>query len=70
MKWVRPESGDVLGVPAYANGILVVAGGDELQVLNASTGAMLWNFTASKPFNAAPAIAHGVIYVGCTNSKV
>ncbi len=69
-KWVRAEEADVEGAPAYANGLLVVGGGDELQVLNASTGALLWNFSSSNLFVAAPAVAGGVIYVGCTDGRV
>ena len=68
-KWVRAEEADVEGAPAYANGLLVVGGGDELQVLNASTGALLWNFSSSNLFVSAPAVA-GVIYVGCTDGRV
>jgi outer membrane protein assembly factor BamB len=70
VKWVLSEPGDVLGAPAYANGLLAVAGGDVLRVLDASTGAILWKYTGSEPFESAPAIARGIIYVGSTNGKV
>lgn len=69
-KWVVPESADVLGAPAYANGLLIVPAGDSLQVRNASTGALLWAFEASAPFVSAPSVAHGTIYVGCTDHRV
>jgi len=69
-KWVNPESADVLGAPAYANGILVAAVGDQIQVLNATTGALLWSYTALNPCVSAPAIARGVIYVGCTDAEI
>ena len=68
--WALGMPGEVYGAPVYANGLVVVAGGDLLEVLNASTGTPLFSYTGSGPFLAAPAIADGVIYVGNSNGLV
>ncbi len=65
--WALGLPGEVFGAPAYANGLVVVTGGSLLDVLNASTGRVLFSYVASQPFFAAPAIANGRIYVGNSN---
>jgi outer membrane protein assembly factor BamB len=67
VKWHQPMEGDVLGAPIYSNGVLVVAGGPVLDVLNASSGAVLWNWTCSTWILSAPTVAEGRIFVGCHN---
>ncbi|MGI0129902.1 MAG: PQQ-binding-like beta-propeller repeat protein, partial [Thermoplasmata archaeon] len=44
--------------------------GDLLDVLNSTTGAVLFSYTANAPFLAAPSIANGIIYVGNSNGLV
>ena len=68
--WAVGMPGEVYGAPAYANGIVVVVGGDLLDVLNSSTGQMLFNYTAPAPFLAAPSIAYGTIFVENTDGLV
>ena len=70
--WADALPGAVLGAPVYANGVVVVAGGDLLEVLNSTTGKVLFSYTAagSAPFLAAPSIARGVIYVENSNGLV
>ncbi len=68
--WTVGMPGEVYGAPVYANGLVVVVGGDLLDVLNSSTGNVLFSYTASQPFLAAPSIAGGVIYVGNSNGLV
>ncbi len=73
--WQLGLPGEVYGAPNYANGILVLvtgnisstgnvsAVGNLLDVLNASTGKVLYSYQAQAPFLAAPSIAYGRIYV-------
>jgi outer membrane protein assembly factor BamB len=67
LKWHHAVGGDVFGAPIYSNGVLVVGGGVDLDVFNASSGKLLWNWTCSSGFDSAPSIAEGRIYVGCHN---
>jgi outer membrane protein assembly factor BamB len=67
VKWHLALEGDVFGAPVYSNGILAVNGGNELAVVNASSGALLWNWTCKSWFESAPTIAEGRIYAGCHN---
>jgi outer membrane protein assembly factor BamB len=67
VKWHLAMDADVLGAPIYSNGVLVVSGGRELDVLNASTGALLWNWTCKSWFESAATVAEGRIFVGCHN---
>jgi outer membrane protein assembly factor BamB len=64
-KWQRGETGDVYGAPAYSNGLVVVGGGKTLQVLDSSTGALLWSWNCSHIFESAPSIAEGRIFAAC-----
>jgi len=53
---------------AIANGILYVgSAGDSSNVyaLNATTGAKLWNYATGNSVRSSPAVANGVVYVGC-----
>lgn len=63
--WEQPLWGRSVSAPGYANGLLVIDGGDHIFVLNAATGAKLKNFKCAATFFAPPAIAHGRILVGC-----
>lgn len=69
-----PGSGfdGVLGAPIYANGLVVVTGRDLLDVLNSTTGKVLFSYTATgaAPFLAAPSITYATIYVESSNGLV
>jgi outer membrane protein assembly factor BamB len=68
--WEQPLPGQSYGsAPAYVNGLVVVTGGDQLLVLNASSGAVLQAFSCSTEFLAPPAIAYDKIYEGCANGE-
>jgi outer membrane protein assembly factor BamB len=68
IKWIHGFGGDVYGAPAFANGIVVAAGGTKLEVFNASTGALLWNWSCGESFNSGPSIAEGRIYAACAET--
>ena len=69
-KWAVGLPGEVYGAPVYVNGLVVVGGGNLLDVLNSSTGNVVFSYTATLSFFAAAAVANGVIYVGNTNGLV
>ncbi len=78
--WSYSTGGGVNGAPAVVNGVVYVGYGAicmlpghfrrpactnyGVSALNASTGALLWNYTAAGPVTAAPAVANGIVYVG------
>ncbi|MGI0129059.1 MAG: PQQ-binding-like beta-propeller repeat protein, partial [Thermoplasmata archaeon] len=68
--WQLGLPGEDYGAPVYANGLVVVTGGDDLFVLDAATGHVLFNYSANAPFLAAPSVAHGIIYIGNSNGMV
>ncbi len=49
--------------------VLVVADFN-VYALNASTGALLWSYTAGYGTNSSPAVANGVVYVGWDDGNV
>ena len=59
LKWHHVVGGELFGAPIYSNGVLVVGGGVDLDVFNASSGKLLWNWTCSSGFDSAPSIAEG-----------
>jgi outer membrane protein assembly factor BamB len=69
--WQRAEpNGSVLGAPLYAEGSLIVGVGPDLQVLNASTGSLLYQYRASGVFQGPAAVSHGEIIAGASNGEV
>lgn len=68
--WEQTLPGGSFGsAPAYANGLLVVGGGDDLVVLNATTGTILQSFPCTSLFLAPPTIAYDMIYAGCASGQ-
>jgi len=54
----------VTSSPAVANGVVYVGSRDRnVYALDASTGALLWNYFANQG-SSSPAVANGVVYVG------
>ncbi len=67
--WEQTLWAKSVSAPAYANGILVVDAGKHLFILNATTGSKLKEPPCTSTFYSPPAIAHGKIFVGCTNGQ-
>ncbi|MGD0977645.1 MAG: PQQ-binding-like beta-propeller repeat protein [Candidatus Bathyarchaeia archaeon] len=61
----------VFSSPAVSGGIVYV---DSLEgnviALNASTGALIWNYTTADVVFSSPAVVGGVVYVGSDDGKV
>ena len=54
--------------PAVANGVVYVGSNDDsIYALNASTGTLLWSYSAGESVSSSPAVADGVVYVGSLN---
>jgi outer membrane protein assembly factor BamB/putative flippase GtrA len=66
--WQRGEAGPVFGALAYTNGLLIVGDGGVLEVLDATTGNVLYSYdTGGQRIYTAPSISHGIIYVGSSD---
>jgi outer membrane protein assembly factor BamB len=51
-------------VPTVANGVVYVGGpGHYVYAVDASTGAVLWQFPTGNWVEAAPAVVNGIVYV-------
>jgi outer membrane protein assembly factor BamB len=62
--WETPLPGGDFGSISYANGLLAAAGGNELALLNATSGAVVWSYFANTTFQGAPSFAHGMLFEG------
>ncbi len=57
--------------PAVANGLLYIGiGGEELYVINASTGEIMWDAVLGGGFTSSPILANGFIYLGSDDSNL
>ena len=57
--------------PAVANGLVYITAGQDVEALNAATGAVDWAYNAGI-FNSSssPAVANGVVYIGSSDGSV
>src|SRR5439155_8904386 len=69
-RWIHPTSGSVVPALAAANGLVVAAGDDTVEVLRAATGELLWEYATEGQIYAAPSIAAGTLYVASTDGYV
>lgn len=80
--WTRTVGSITQSSPAVADGIVYVGsdsatlnylggtGPFNFYALNATTGTILWTYTADGPIYSSPAIANGAVYVGSNDGKV
>ncbi|MBV8951133.1 MAG: PQQ-binding-like beta-propeller repeat protein, partial [Actinobacteria bacterium] len=68
--WVRQTDQPIYGSPAYVNGMVLETSGDTLEVLNASTGALLYSYVLGGTAFGAVTVAYGQIYVGATDGNL
>ncbi|MCI4321552.1 MAG: PQQ-binding-like beta-propeller repeat protein, partial [Thermoplasmata archaeon] len=68
--WAVPMPGGVFSSISYSNGLVAVTGGSEIALLNASTGAMVWNRRNTATFEGSASFAHGMLYVAADNGQV
>jgi len=55
---------------AYVNGLVIAGAGSTLDVLNASTGAQLYQYTTGGQLYGHPSVANGQIFEGSTDGYV
>ena len=68
--WEQPTLGTVVPAAAGANGVIVLADDNELRVLEAATGRLLFIFGIHETIWAAPVIAHGMVYMAGTDGTL
>jgi outer membrane protein assembly factor BamB len=68
--WVSPHGGGESS-PAVEGGVVYTGSSDKnIYALNASTGALLWQYTTGRLIASSPAVAGGAVYAGSTDEKV
>jgi outer membrane protein assembly factor BamB len=67
--WQRAAPGSVLPALAYANGVLVDGAGRDVEVLDASSGALLFTYATGAVIFGPPAISNGHVYIGSTDGS-
>jgi polyvinyl alcohol dehydrogenase (cytochrome) len=71
--WQACLSADVLGAVVTSPGLVVVAAGSTMSVLNSATGSSLFTFhdtNANATFWSAATITHGMIYIGSVDDNL
>jgi len=68
---VEPQTEQpILGSPAYVNGMIGETEGNTFEVLNASSGALLYSILLPAPVYGAVSVARSQFYVGDTNDDL
>ena len=61
----------MISSPAVANEVVYVGSYDnKVYALNATSGALVWNYTTGGSVASSPAVADGVVYVGSGDDRV
>jgi outer membrane protein assembly factor BamB len=70
--WQVPTNTGIGSSPAVVGGHVIVAtaGGQGVEALKASTGAVVWSVLPSVVFKSSPAVVNGVVYIGAANANV
>ncbi len=69
-KWRHYTPQAILPALAYVNGLVIAGSGSTLDVLNASTGAQLYQYTTGGQLYGHPSVANGQIFEGSTDGYV
>ncbi|HPC56047.1 MAG TPA: PQQ-binding-like beta-propeller repeat protein [Methanolinea sp.] len=68
--WSSPHGGG-MSSPAVVDGVVYTGSSDRtICALNATTGALLWQYTTEKTVYSSPAVAGGIVYTGGTDEKL
>jgi outer membrane protein assembly factor BamB len=68
--WTRQTDQLILGAIAYVNGMIAESEGSTFEVLNASSGALLFSYVLPAQAFAAVSVANGHFYVGDSNGQL
>lgn len=69
-KWEHGTPDTVIAALAYANGLIFDGAGPDFEVLNASTGAVLFNQFTGGDIYGAPSVSNGRIFVGSKDGNL
>jgi len=69
-KWRHYTPQAIVPALAYVNGLVIAGAGSTLDVLNASTGAQLYQYTTGGQLYGHPSVANGQIFEGSTDGYV
>jgi len=69
-KWRHYTPSAIVPALAYVNGLVIAGSGSTLDVLNASTGAQLYQYTTGGQLYGHPSVANGQIFEGSTDGYV
>jgi outer membrane protein assembly factor BamB len=64
VQWSRQTDQPVLGTPAYVNGMIGLVEGSTFEVLDASSGTLLYSYLLPSVVYGAVSVANGHFYVG------
>ena len=70
MLWIRQTDQFILGAIAYVNGMIAESEGSTFEVLNASTGALLYSYVLPAQVYGAVSVANSHFYVGDTAGQL
>ena len=68
--WVRQTEQPIIGSPAYVNGMIAAVAGNTFQVLDASTGSLLYSYILGAAGYGAVSVAYGTFYLGALDGNV
>lgn len=70
LRWAHAEASAVLPALASVNGLVIAGAGPTLEVLNASTGTLLYSYKTGGTLYGPAAVASSHLYVGSTDGRV
>jgi outer membrane protein assembly factor BamB len=62
--WRFPVGDSVVTSAAVVNGMVYVAGNDNIYALDAYTGAEIWSYPATPPMYSSPAVSEDMLFIG------
>ncbi|MBJ7614829.1 PQQ-binding-like beta-propeller repeat protein [Candidatus Nephthysia bennettiae] len=68
--WERGTAEPVIAALAYANGLVMAGAGQTLEVLDAASGARLYNFATGSTIYGAPSVSGGRIFAGSVDGSL
>jgi outer membrane protein assembly factor BamB len=68
--WEHGTAQPVIAALAYANGLVIDAAGQTLEVLDAATGTPLFSFRTGKTIYGAPSVSNGEVFAGSVDNKL
>jgi outer membrane protein assembly factor BamB len=68
--WVHQTEQPIIGSPAYVNGMIAAVAGNTFQVLDASTGNLLYSYILGATGYGAVSVAYGMFYLGALDGNV